>query len=187
MKRSIIATAALCASLVACPAPKAAAPTPLEIVKTALGRLDTAPHYRIDATLTGGGEVLQYSLDYIAPDKTHYRSAQTEAITIGATYYDRFMGGPWNVSSVGTKTPPATPETFDPSEIVSVLPFGRGKLNAKPCDIYLVTVKSSPEDAQFCIDPVGLLPLIIELDDSAQGNLLQKFDYDVALTIIAPV
>ncbi len=187
MRRNLLGGAALCIALVACPDPKPAVPTPLEIVRAALERQGKAPHYRIDATLTGGGEVLQYQLDYIAPDKTYYRSALTDAITIGATYYDRFMGGPWNVSSVGVKTPPATSDTFEPSEIVSVLPFGKGKLNAKPCDIYLVVVKSNPVDAYFCIDPVSVLPLIIELDDPAQGNLVQKFDYDVALTITAPV
>lgn len=38
MKTSIIGLAALCISLVACPDPKPAAPTPLEIVRTALER-----------------------------------------------------------------------------------------------------------------------------------------------------
>lgn len=187
MKRSVIGIAALCASLVACPDPKPAAPTPLEIVKTALERLGKAAHYRIDATLTGGGETRQYTLDYVAPDRTHYRSAQAEAITIGATYYDRFMGGPWNVSSTGSGALPSAPDTVESSEIANVLPFGKGKLNAKSCDIYLVVVKASSVDAQFCVDPVSGLPLIIELDDPAQGNLVQKFDYDVTLTITAPV
>jgi hypothetical protein len=187
MRKNLIGCATLCMSLVACPDPKPAAPTALEIVRTALERLDKAPHYRIDATLTGGGEVLQYQLDYIAPDKTYYRSALTDAITIGGTYYDRFMGGPWNVSSVGVKTPPATSDTFDPIDLSSVLFLGKGKLNAKPCDRYIVGIKSNPVDGYFCIDPVSLLPLIIEFDDPAQGNVVQKFDYDVALTITAPL
>jgi hypothetical protein len=187
MKTSIIGCVALCASLVACPDPKPAVPTSLEIVRTALERQGKTPHYRIDATLSSGGEVLQYMLDCIAPDKTYDRSALSEAITIGATYYDRFMGGPWNVSSVGVKTPPATSDTFDPIDVSSVLFLGKGKLNAEPCDRYVVGIKSNPVDGHFCIDLVGLLPLIVEFDDAAQGNVVQKFDYDVAFTITAPV
>lgn len=187
MKHWIVGCAAIFVSLVACNTPNDTGLAALAVVKEALNRLDKAPHYRIDATTTIGGEVREYILDYIAPDRTHYRSPQAEAITIGTTYYDRFMDGKWNVSSVGSSTLPSKPETFDPSEVVKVTPFGKGKLKAKPCDIYLVSVRGSATSVEVCVDAATGLPLIIDMDADAEGSVVQEFDYDVPITITAPV
>lgn len=182
-----IGCAAIFISLVACNPPNEAGLAALAVVKEALNRLDRAPHYRIDAITTIGGEVQEYILDYIAPDRTHYRSSRAEAITIGTAYYDRFMNGAWNVSSVGSNNFPSKPETLNPSEITQVTPFGKGKLKAKPCDIYLVTVRGSTANASVCVDSTTGLPLIVDIDDDAEGNIVEEFDYDVPISITAPV
>jgi hypothetical protein len=187
MKHWIVGCAAILVSLVACNTSEGTGVVALAVVKEALNRLDKAPHYRIDAITTIGGEVREYILDYIAPDRTHYRSPQAEAIRIGTTYYDRFMGGTWNVSSVGSSTLPSKPEAFDPSEITKVLPLGKGKLKAKPCDIYMVSLRGSTTGVDVCVESATGLPLIIDIDEDAEGDLVQEFDYDVPITITAPV
>jgi len=160
--------------------------TPLETVTKALDLLNKAPHYRIEARLVGQ-ETRLYALEYLAPDRLHYFSQTTEAITIGATYYEKFMDGEWKVSATDPATLGDKLGKSDLSEVQEVKgPQDTLSYKGESCVLYSITLKdpAAPRWA-MCIAKTGL-PLIQGFEDSS-GSINLYYDYTTPISIVAPI